>query len=131
MNISKSDPAKNHQYGSKSFCLSCMYFIENSGINAVGKIVKMIDGKRKTIHLKKDATYCNYDELKKINRNHIRWWGFSQHCPFNIYTHTCLGCGIRMCSYKMVCSGCKKNNERFMHYSELTEKQAKRILKQS
>jgi hypothetical protein len=57
--------------------------------------------------------YCSKGELFKINRNHVRWWGFSRKCELNPYKHTCLGCGQRMCTPKTVCSGCRKNNDRF------------------
>ena len=115
MIVNLNDPEYNHKHGRKSFCSTCKYCINNSGQNVTSKIIAKVDGKKKTIHLKHGAMYCTFDGVVKINRNHVRWWGFSRDCPFNIYTHTCLGCGIRMCSPKKVCSGCKKNNERFMY----------------
>ena len=106
-------PAHNHRHGIITRCYSCKYCRKHSMNAGDNRLKGKINGKTKTIRVKYGEIYCTYNEIFKINRNHIRWWGFSRNCPFNIYSHTCLGCGIRMCSPKKVCGGCLKNNERF------------------
>ena len=116
--MSQIDPEDNYKYGYKTYCSTCMYCFHNTGANGKNKIITKLNGRKKTIQVKHGEMYCVYREPVKINRNHVRWWGFSRSCAFNIYKHTCLGCGIRMCSSKKVCSGCRKNNERFQCYFE-------------
>ena len=105
-------PEDNYKYGYKTRCSYCKYCSTHNNMSD-NRLTGKINGKKKTVRLKFGEMYCIYGNLFKINRNHVRWWGFSRACPFNIYKHTCLGCGIRMCSPKKVCGGCLKNNERF------------------
>ena len=99
-------------FATKPYCHKCEHLIAATKYGDV-VISKTVNGKRKRFKIKSDEMYCNKGELFKINRNHVRWWGFSRQCPLNPYQHTCLGCGQRMCTTKTVCSGCRKNNDRF------------------
>jgi len=104
---------ETYKRGFKPYCRQCEYYVKNESlcdsVYAEGKI----NGKIRKKRLKYGEAYCTHGELRKINRNHIRWWGFSRDCAFNLFKQTCLGYGVQMCTEKRVCSGCLKNNSRF------------------
>ena len=94
-------------------CYTCDFLISpKRNIDEV-YVKLLVNGKKKRIRVKYRDMYCINGTPFKINKNHVRWWGFSNRCPLNPYIHTCLGCGQRMCTQKTVCSGCRKNNDRF------------------
>jgi len=106
------NPETNYNCGSKTYCRNCKYYRTNNSMLPVSLTVT-VNGKKKKVRIKYNQKYCIYKGLHEINGNHLRWWGFSKYCEFNIFSHTCIGCGTRMCTEKKICSGCLKNNYRF------------------
>jgi len=97
----------------RHYCRTCVHLAAVTRRKGADYVRGVVNGKKKFVRVKHGEMYCANGDLFRINRNHVRWWGFARQCPLNPYTHTCLGCGQRMCTPKEVCSGCRKNNGRF------------------
>jgi len=111
---------ENYKLGFKPHCRTCEYCKHNSDIwSTVDVEYKNPVTKRKNkLRMKKNGYYCLHIRMcnekgkpRKINGNHVKWWGVTPDCPFNIYTHVCEACGRRMATDKTICSSCKKNRE--------------------
>ena len=101
----------------KPYCRTCDYRIESQNflITEIVEYRNVITRRKAKLRVKPRGLFCNHPNMytgknkpAKVNKNHIRWWGFTPECPFNPYSHTCGNCGKRMASGNTVCSSCEK-----------------------
>ena len=111
--VNKEDGLINY----KPYCGTCAYRIENHDFfnSAIIEYKNAVTKRAGRLFIKPGNIFCNHPDMytdknkpKKINKNHIRWWGFTPECPFNPYSHTCCNCGKRMANENTVCSSCEK-----------------------
>jgi len=107
---------EKYKHGFTPRCRDCEYCKRNHSWYTTDIEYKNPVTKRKNkLRMKKNGCYCLHISMcnekgkpHKINGNHLKWWGYTPCCPFNLYTHVCEVCGRRMATDKVICSSCKK-----------------------
>lgn len=108
---------ENYKHGFKPSCRSCEYCKRNPNpwLTQDIEYKNPVTKRKNKLRMKRNSYYCFHISMctgkgkpKKINGNHVKWWGYTPLCPFNQFTHTCEACGNRMATAREICGSCKK-----------------------